>query len=137
MALLLFFFFSSRRRHTRCGRDWSSDVCSSDLSGSGRRILTVHEATANVNTVEFNSSGTLLLTADVPGSASVWDANTGQLLSRYAQGASPVDRAQFSADGNRIITGSLKRAMIWDTRSDTRDPSGISAYIRCRVPFKL
>src|SRR5215813_15305062 len=28
------FFFSSRRRHTRCGRDWSSDVCSSDLSMS-------------------------------------------------------------------------------------------------------
>src|SRR5690554_1759265 len=27
----MFFFFSSRRRHTRCGRDWSSDVCSSDL----------------------------------------------------------------------------------------------------------
>src|SRR6266498_4726673 len=26
-----FVFFSSRRRHTRCGRDWSSDVCSSDL----------------------------------------------------------------------------------------------------------
>src|SRR5690554_7055772 len=26
------FFFSSRRRHTRCGRDWSSDVCSSDLN---------------------------------------------------------------------------------------------------------
>src|SRR6266699_5509415 len=26
-------FFSSRRRHTRCGRDWSSDVCSSDLVG--------------------------------------------------------------------------------------------------------
>src|SRR5207249_5559675 len=26
-----FFFFSSRRRHTRSKRDWSSDVCSSDL----------------------------------------------------------------------------------------------------------
>src|SRR5207245_4364543 len=26
------FFFSSRRRHTRCYRDWSSDVCSSDLA---------------------------------------------------------------------------------------------------------
>src|SRR5256886_1778921 len=25
------FFFSSRRRHTRCSRDWTSDVCSSDL----------------------------------------------------------------------------------------------------------
>src|SRR3712207_9505632 len=30
-----FFFFSSRRRHTRYWRDWSSDVCSSDLD-SGR-----------------------------------------------------------------------------------------------------
>src|SRR5207245_8400040 len=30
-------FFSSRRRHTRCYRDWSSDVCSSDLV-SGRRL---------------------------------------------------------------------------------------------------
>src|SRR5438874_4901727 len=28
-----FFFFSSRRRHTRSLRDWSSDVCSSDLCG--------------------------------------------------------------------------------------------------------
>src|SRR5690554_453629 len=31
MVSFIFFFFSSRRRHTRCGRDWSSDVCSSDL----------------------------------------------------------------------------------------------------------
>src|SRR3712207_3863990 len=29
--MLVFFFFSSRRRHTRYWRDWSSDVCSSDL----------------------------------------------------------------------------------------------------------
>src|SRR5207247_3880652 len=30
-VMILFFFFSSRRRHTRSTRDWSSDVCSSDL----------------------------------------------------------------------------------------------------------
>src|SRR5258707_9252195 len=30
-SAILFFFFSSRRRHTRYWRDWSSDVCSSDL----------------------------------------------------------------------------------------------------------
>src|SRR5206468_9332508 len=30
-GLYFFFFFSSRRRHTRSDRDWSSDVCSSDL----------------------------------------------------------------------------------------------------------
>src|SRR5690554_7455060 len=32
VSVFFFFFFSSRRRHTRCGRDWSSDVCSSDLT---------------------------------------------------------------------------------------------------------
>src|SRR3712207_2107314 len=32
------FFFSSRRRHTRYWRDWSSDVCSSDLTYEGRAV---------------------------------------------------------------------------------------------------
>src|SRR5690349_25081807 len=40
--MIFCFFFSSRRRHTRSLRDWSSDVCSSDLGG-GRRAL-LHEA---------------------------------------------------------------------------------------------
>src|SRR2546421_355267 len=33
ISFVFFFFFSSRRRHTRSDRDWSSDVCSSDLLG--------------------------------------------------------------------------------------------------------
>src|SRR5690554_7558015 len=36
-----FFFFSSRRRHTRCGRDWSSDVCSSDLDATEEQAAIV------------------------------------------------------------------------------------------------
>src|SRR3712207_7160080 len=36
---MYFFFFSSRRRHTRYWRDWSSDVCSSDLKQSSRSRL--------------------------------------------------------------------------------------------------
>src|SRR5882757_3760143 len=35
----IIFFFSSRRRHTRYWRDWSSDVCSSDLILDGGRSL--------------------------------------------------------------------------------------------------
>src|SRR5207237_7052102 len=35
--MFFFFFFSSRRRHTRFKCDWSSDVCSSDLSVSKSR----------------------------------------------------------------------------------------------------
>ena len=32
------FFFSSRRQHTRSDRDWSSDVCSSDLDWSAPEV---------------------------------------------------------------------------------------------------
>src|SRR5690349_13014204 len=41
---MFFFFFSSRRRHTRSLRDWSSDVCSSDLSAAivGTRACTAY-----------------------------------------------------------------------------------------------
>src|SRR2546428_2505740 len=41
---IYFFFFSSRRRHTRSDRDWSSDVCSSDLIGVARREMEKHSA---------------------------------------------------------------------------------------------
>src|SRR2546426_6872486 len=41
VCVLFFFFFSSRRRHTRLQGDWSSDVCSSDLSYmlTNRRVM--------------------------------------------------------------------------------------------------
>src|SRR6266436_3073892 len=59
---MFLFFFSSRRRHTRCSRDWSSDVCSSDLVHrqrsessaihpvvpADRRISAAHRKPANV-----------------------------------------------------------------------------------------
>src|SRR5882757_4524229 len=48
-----FFFFSSRRRHTRYWRDWSSDMCSSDLVAAiqknGLRISGAADLTAGLN----------------------------------------------------------------------------------------
>src|SRR5438105_13097628 len=43
--MAVFFFFSSRRRHTRSTRDWSSDVCSSDL------LAVVLQTLAAINSV--------------------------------------------------------------------------------------
>src|SRR5699024_11607612 len=43
-----FFFFSSRRRHTRSKRDWSSDVCSSDLFNYGKNQKNMEEKLQNV-----------------------------------------------------------------------------------------
>src|SRR2546421_6621912 len=43
-SLSVFFFFSSRRRHTRSDRDWSSDVCSSDLDRPEARRRSRHRS---------------------------------------------------------------------------------------------
>src|SRR5206468_8216062 len=48
-SLSFFFFFSSRRRHTRSDRDWSSDVCSSDL---------IEQNDPQTRTVDFVIGGT-------------------------------------------------------------------------------
>src|SRR5690606_3130518 len=49
----LYHFFSSRRRHTRFSRDWSSDVCSSDL------IKTTSGGTPSRSKMEYYSNGTI------------------------------------------------------------------------------
>src|SRR3989475_5577593 len=56
--LLLMFFFSSRRRHTRFDCDWSSDVCSSDLSDPPRGIASYSWT--------FNDGGPVTLTGASP-----------------------------------------------------------------------
>src|SRR2546426_8763621 len=48
LSYLFFFFFSSRRRHTRLQGDWSSDVCSSDLTSSSRGIPVGSSTTRSV-----------------------------------------------------------------------------------------
>src|SRR3989449_6039117 len=47
----MFFFFSSRRRHTRCSRDWSSDVCSSDLDRARPVIVLAPILEVNADTM--------------------------------------------------------------------------------------
>src|SRR5690349_23188492 len=47
ILFFFFFFFSSRRRHTRSLRDWSSDVCSSDLNADGLKIPSPHSVVSH------------------------------------------------------------------------------------------
>src|SRR5699024_7002724 len=48
-----FFFFSSRRRHTRSKRDWSSDVCSSDLELLLQMLIQVIEGYRNDDVADY------------------------------------------------------------------------------------
>src|SRR3712207_1429361 len=75
--LALYFFFSSRRRHTRYWRDWSSDVCSSDLlvCDPGQEILC--DADAHVVTYEMGAAAAIfgLSTRTVVSSGGRLDAD--------------------------------------------------------------
>src|SRR2546422_10852936 len=64
MSICLFlFFFSSRRRHTRCSRDWSSDVCSSDLTMPQLVASSVGQRRLSVQLLAGFSGAALLLAA--------------------------------------------------------------------------
>src|SRR3989440_8293577 len=81
-AYACFFFFSSRRRHTRSDRDWSSDVCSSDLSGvriaySGRVVPLDRPVSVQLAAVRVEAALDTLLHGT--GVASTLD-RTGQIL---------------------------------------------------------
>src|SRR5690606_40530301 len=49
-SVLDFYLFSSRRRHTRFSRDWSSDVCSSDLS-----VVLASETLSSINLTHISA----------------------------------------------------------------------------------
>src|SRR5207249_5917935 len=76
----LCFFFSSRRRHTRSKRDWSSDVCSSDLVRAARaqgeswraartRLMPLHALTV-VSAIPASFSCEILLLGPLRGGRS-------------------------------------------------------------------
>src|SRR5690349_22346869 len=76
LVVFFFFFFSSRRRHTRSLRDWSSDVCSSDLPLTDTAQVRWADANGNpygpvsasfTTTVQSSRSTTLTLAPESAG----------------------------------------------------------------------
>src|SRR6266699_3181076 len=98
------FFFSSRRRHTRCGRDWSSDVCSSDLAERRRerKISSERQELAREVHDEVGQalSGLLVQIRLAKGRGSEGEAEL-QVLERAARSA--VDGARALAYGFRHL----------------------------------
>src|SRR5215217_9217470 len=78
-----FFFFSSRRRHTRYWRDWSSDVCSSDLGGhagagiGGMSLSGYPVRTPVVDLVEIGAGGGSIAWVDSGGLLRVGPQSAG------------------------------------------------------------
>src|SRR5205814_150219 len=99
------FFFSSRRRHTRCLSDWSSDVCSSDLTlvgtvtadgaGSWSYTLTAGQALAQ---------GGHTATATAVDAAGNRSAPSGAASFTVDLTAPPPPLVQAPADGAHVAT---------------------------------
>src|SRR5207253_8173813 len=87
------FVFSSRGRHTRWPRDWSSDVCSSDLSPGtmvpGEEIET---PLGKFKTLRFDGTATRFDDTNVQRSAHVWVSDDGRRLPLVAIGERSEER---------------------------------------------
>src|SRR3989442_12892906 len=94
---IVVFFFSSRRRHTICGRDWSSDVCSSDLGEGGAR------GTLEITRRE-DFTGKLVLSGLTPATRYAWQARgggetvAGEFVTAPAADARALGRFLWSGD---------------------------------------
>src|SRR5699024_11618533 len=79
------FFFSSRRRHTRSKRDWSSDVCSSDLAGGSIPLSRLHKRPQFSQTRRIDNDRTEVRNPAPPKKGSVFVAKAGARMERRSE----------------------------------------------------
>src|SRR2546422_7878522 len=120
--VFFFFFFSSRRRHTRCSRDWSSDVCSSDLLPAPYGGGWIPNRVRALPPSESAGSG-----VEVPRDALVPDPATG-LLRLPASAASAQQKVTYRVmlskfhDGTKMTVADIVYPFAFAYRWSARDP---------------
>src|SRR5690606_18402558 len=97
------FFFSSRRRHTRFSRDWSSDVCSSDLTNgtSGNQTFGITTGTSGCTqdgVVRSNWKTAMFIGNNMNKLARDMSVGNGEALDSLAAllNVSEADKAEFN-----------------------------------------
>src|SRR5256884_2124450 len=134
-----FFFFSSRRRHTRCSRDWSSDVCSSDLGKSEMGALLCFDMN-NVRYITATHIGTwaqdkisrftLLPQNDEPilwdfGSAARHHQQNCPWLGERSRAGIPLLRGAMSPEMGRAENVARKIKVELEKRGLHKEPLGV------------
>src|SRR5690606_18530833 len=106
-----FFFFSCRRRHTRFSRDWSSDVCSSDLGDSTAAIAP--EIPRNPRIIAWDAG----LAAD----------SVGQLIGGAYQVIENADTLYISVRTQYVAAGTPISIVMRDSRGTTIDSAATTS----------
>src|SRR5256885_15404893 len=105
------FFFSSRRRHTRLQGDWSSDVCSSDLSrrpchGRGRAMSTASTTLTQPTPQQLSHAVTEIGRLTLQGSSEVY--SLGQLALAWLERPEGYRNLEVVANALQAICGDRK-----------------------------
>src|SRR5699024_7640164 len=96
-----FFFFSSRRRHTRSKRDWSSDVCSSDLE-DGLDIPATEFDDSNEITFQVPEEG-IKVGPFKAGEEGTIEISAGQIDNTLESNALPLDAVCHPDDDDTVV----------------------------------
>src|SRR6266571_4136098 len=129
---LFFFFFSSRRRHTRLTCDWSSDVCSSDLTDAAAAIAGA-EAALIVVPAQF-LRGALemlapLLPVGLPLLVCAKGIETGSLQTMSEIASDIVPRAPVAVLSGPSFAAEVARGLPTAVTIASRDPALAGAYV--------
>src|SRR5437868_12260149 len=108
ICLNFLFFFSSRRRHTRSKRDWSSDVCSSDLAAyinfiTSPQAMDVSVETGNLPVLASSKQPSVALMREVATAWGELSKNDG--TTPYLDYATPTFTDAFGGPLQELIAG--------------------------------
>ncbi|RPJ21855.1 MAG: hypothetical protein EHM33_25040, partial [Chloroflexi bacterium] len=82
---------------------------------TGNLVLTLDGHQADVSAVDFSADGARIASADILGSAFIWDTDSGKSLLELAGHTDAIERLTFSPDGKWLVTASSDATMkIWD-----------------------
>jgi WD40 repeat protein len=105
----------------------------------GQHVMSIDGA-AGVWFATYSSDGNYVLTTsgDRAGDVSIWDAETGQLLTSLRGHHAPVLVAAYDPKGRSVATASEDGTTnVWDVRLETRSPEQIAQIVRDKVAWRL
>src|SRR3712207_2792428 len=127
---LFFFFFSSRRRHTRYWRDWSSDVCSSDLDNVNllaANLTTQVRNIAEVTTAVARGDLSRKITVDVKGEILELKNTINTMVDQLNAFASEVTRVAREVGTEGKLGGQAQVSGVAGTWKDLTDTVNVMA----------